>query len=778
MIPAGHHSTKLLPSGAPRYDMNASKWQSDLSTTRQCAASGDDLDCALKLVLSRMPTLLRAFTCTGLLLVLALSAHAANATGAATYEVAAGAAPRLGSQRFSGRDLFDLQQVADPQISPDGKTIVYVRMSFDIMTDRAGSELWQVDVDSTTQTPLATGLGTYSSPRWSPDGTRLVYVSTADGRGPQLFVRWMKSGIAARITDLTNEPSDPAWSADGRSIAFVMKVPEGPPRLGTALEKPAGASWAEPLALITDVSYRADGEGMLVPGYSHVFVVPADGGATRQLTSGSFNDRGPLSWTADGGFILFSSNRHTNWPLEALASQIHRVSVTDGSQVTLVNRDGPFHAPKVAPDGAHIAYLGFDDRLLMYANTRLYVMERDGGHPRSLTDDLDRSIDDMVWAADGRSLYVRYVDRAVIKVARVDLNGHVVPVVAGLAGSDLDRPYLIDGSFSVSMNGTVAYAGGGATRPADLMVERNGRIQQLTRLNDALLSNRTLGKIQSLAVTSAYDHRPIDAWMVLPPDIVPGQKCPLILEIHGGPGANYGLAFSTDDQLYAAAGYVVVYSNPRGSTSYGEEFGNLIHHDYPGHDYDDLMSVVDAAVGTGFVNPDRLYVTGGSGGGILTSWIVGRTQRFTAAAVQKPAVNMASFALTTDSVNEVYKYWFAAPPWDDPQAYWLRSPLSGVGRVTTPTLLVVGDQDLRAPVSEAEQFYAALKLRGIPTALLEVPGASHEGLASRPSQSAARVSAILDWFQRYSGKALRETTPPGTPDVLFEQSRLPEVHFK
>jgi len=245
----------------------------------------------------------------------------------------------------------------------------------------------------------------------------------------------------------------------------------------------------------------------------------------------------------------------------------------------------------------------------------------------------------------------------------------------------------------------------------------------------------------------------------LPPDFVAGKQYPLILEIHGGPFASYGPVFSTDDQLYAAAGYVVVYANPRGSTSYGEEFANLIHHDYPNHDYDDLMSVVDAAIAAGYANPNELFVTGGSGGGVLTAWIVGQTQRFRAAATQKPVINWASFSLTTDIATYVPKYWFGKLPWEDPQGYWRRSPLSLVGNVSTPTLVVVGEQDFRTPVSDSEQYYEALKLRGVATALVKVPGASHGGLAARPSQSAEKVSAILAWYQRY------RTSSPAVPAV-------------
>jgi dipeptidyl aminopeptidase/acylaminoacyl peptidase len=250
----------------------------------------------------------------------------------------------------------------------------------------------------------------------------------------------------------------------------------------------------------------------------------------------------------------------------------------------------------------------------------------------------------------------------------------------------------------------------------------------------------------------AFDGREVDAWMVTPPNFDASRKYPLVLEIHGGPFAAYGPAFSTDDQLYAAAGYVVVYVNPRGSTSYGEDFANQIDKAYPGRDYDDLMSAVDAAIAKGFVDSDNLFVTGGSGGGVLTAWIVGKNDRFRAAATQKPVIDWTSFALTSDGAIYYHSYWFDKLPWEDPQGYWARSPLSLVGNVKTPTLVVVGSEDYRTPVSEAEQYYTALQLRGVPTALVKVPGASHGGIAARPSQSAAKASAILAWFERYRGK--------------------------
>lgn len=279
-----------------------------------------------------------------------------------------------------------------------------------------------------------------------------------------------------------------------------------------------------------------------------------------------------------------------------------------------------------------------------------------------------------------------------------------------------------------------------------------GKTRRLTNLNANLLEAKALASVRKIAVT-APDGRAIDAWLATPPGRQPGQKVPLILEIHGGPNSAYGPSFSSDVQLYAAAGYAVLWTNPRGSTSYGAEFANLIDKNYPSQDYDDLIASVDAAIADGTADPDNLFVTGGSGGGVLTAWIVGKTNRFKAAATQKPVINWTSEALTMDATLFTSRYWFTKKPWEDPMSYWNRSPLSLVGNVKTPTLVVVGGEDYRTPVSESEQYYAALQIQGVPTALVKVPGASHGGLAARPSQSAAKAAAILAWFDRYRSGA-------------------------
>ncbi len=678
-----------------------------------------------------------------LFLAIALLA-ATSASAPASAQQQPNAVPATAPDRaFTGADLFGLSIAADPQISPDGRTIVYVRRTADVMTDRMASSLWLIDVASGRQSPFATQ---GSSPRWSPDGTRVAYVA-GDGDGSQLFVRWLATGASARVTAFPGDPQALAWSPDGTRLAYVATVAGDPTTLGKAPPKPEGAKWAEPLTVIDRINYRNDGPGYVKPGRDHLFVVAAEGGAARQLTFGPYDDGGPLSWTPDSREIVFAAIRGPDAERQVMNSDVIAVDVASGALRTLTTRDGPDGQPRVSPDGTRIAWLGFDDKRRSYENTQLYVGQRDAADPRSLTAALDRAIEEAIWAADGRSLYASYDDRGQRRIARIALDGRTTPLVDNVAGGGLDRPYT-GGDFSVAKNGTVAYTGGDASTPADVWIWSGGTARRLTQLNAVMTSAKALAPVRKIAVT-APDGRAIDAWLATPPGRAPGTRVPLILEIHGGPNSAYGPGFATDVQLYAAAGYAVLWTNPRGSTSYGAEFANLIDKKYPADDYGDLIAAVDAAITDGTADADNLFVTGGSGGGVLTAWIVGKTDRFKAAATQKPVINWTSEALTMDNTLFTSRYWFTKLPWEDPMGYWNRSPLSLVGNVKTPTLVVVGSDDYRTPVSESEQYYAALQIRGVPTALVKVPGASHGGFTARPSQSAAKASAILAWFDRY-----------------------------
>jgi dipeptidyl aminopeptidase/acylaminoacyl peptidase len=647
---------------------------------------------------------------------------------------------------FTGRDLFDLSAASDPQISPDGRTIAYVRKSADIMTDKARSSIWLINIATGEQRPLAAGTGDHFSPRWSPDGRRLAYASTAEGGAPQLFVRWLDSGQTVRVTGLPDSPQDLAWSPDGRRIAYLMTVPDEGMKLGKAPDKPEGANWAKPIEIIDKVTYRTDEGGYVKPGFDHIFMVDADGGAPHQLTFGAYNDGAP-EWTPDGRAILFSALRKPDWELAGRDSEVYRVDLASGTLTPLTSRNGPDTSPEVSPDGRTIAYLGFDDSPKAFEQSHIYVMSTSGGAPRMIAPSLDRSIDEIKWASDGRSLIAAYEEAGSVTVSRIGLDGSVRPIARDVAAAGYDRPYA-GGGFSVAKNGAIAFTVSTVDRPADVAVSTGGATRRLTHLNELNLGAKRLGSLRTLDV-AAPDGGKVPSWLLLPPAYQPGQRVPTILEIHGGPYSSYGPHFSTDYQQYAAAGYAVLYTNPRGSTGYGQAFADGIDKTYPDSNFADLMAAVDAAVASGVADPDNLFVTGGSGGGILTAWIVGKTNRFRAAAAQKPVINWASMALTSDGVPFFGKYWMGSEPWENYQSYWARSPLSLIANVKTPTLVVVGSNDYRTPVSEAEQFYSALKLQKVPTALVKVPEASHGGIAARPSQSAAKAAAIIAWFDKF-----------------------------
>jgi acylaminoacyl-peptidase len=650
--------------------------------------------------------------------------------------------------RFVNTDVFELEIAADPQISPDGARVAYVRRSMDIMTDSARSSIWLVDVRGGEHRPLVSGTDSYTSPRWSPDGTRIAYISGTEGRGPELYVRWLDTGETALISNLPTSPGSVTWSPDGTQVAFTALVKTDPPSLATPPAKPEGAEWAPPVTVIDSVTYRFDGRGYLEPGFIHVFVIPADGGTPRQLTSGDFNHGGPLAWAPDGDRILMSANRDEDWDLDPRNVDLWSVDVESGEMARLTTRDGPDRAPLFSPDGSKIAYLGYDDLKRGYHNQNVYVMDVDDGSIEELTADFDRSIAAVHWAGSTGMLYILYDDFGKRHIGTLRTNGRIESVTDDVGGVGIGRPYT-SGSFSVADNGAYAYTAGTPYRPADIAAgRRNSEPSRLTTLNDDLFGHKTLGEVEEISWRSSVGDHDVYGWIVRPPGFDPDEAYPLILEIHGGPFTAYGPHFSVETQLYAAAGYVVLYTNPRGSTSYGDEFANEIDRAYPGQDYDDLMSGVDTIIERGYIDEDQLFVTGGSGGGILTAWIVGNTDRFAAAVAAKPVINWISLALYSDIHTSVPRYWFDGPPWEDFENYWRRSPLSIVGNVSTPTMLMTGESDHRTPIPEAEQYYQALKLRKIDTALVRVPEASH-GIASRPSHQIAKVDNILAWFAKY-----------------------------
>jgi dipeptidyl aminopeptidase/acylaminoacyl peptidase len=656
--------------------------------------------------------------------------------------------------RLAPLDIFNLQYAADPQISPDGKRIVYVRQFSDIMADKHESNLWILNFDGTDHRALTTGNYSDSSPRWSPDGTRIAYVSDRDGK-PQIFVRWMDSGQTAKLTDLAKPPGDLSWSPDGKLIAFTSPVESEPPKIATLPKAPEGAKWADPPKSYDRLIYRFNGRGYLSPGFTQLFVVASDGGAPRQLTTGNFPHgstpfagSGSPVWTSDAKYLVFSANLRPDFEYQPLNSEVYEVALADGAVKQLTDRKGPDESPSISPDGNTVAYTGFDDRYQGHQTTHLYLMNSDGSNPRVATPKFDRDVENPRWAADGSGVYFLYDDQGDTKLGFWPLNG-TVKELAGHIGSG-GSSYSGGAEFTVAKDGRFAVTYDTPSDPGDIAVGRfsDPQLRVLTTLNQQLLTGKRLGPVEEFWFNSSVDQRKIQGWIIKPPDFDPARKYPLILEIHGGPFANYGDRFDTNKQVWAAKGYVVAYVNPRGSTSYGEEFANLIHHAYPGDDFYGLNSGVDAVIAKGYIDPNNLFVTGGSGGGVLTCWMIDRTTRFRAAASLYPVINWYSWVLTSDLPSFGTLYWFGGPPWENAEQYVKRSVLSYVDKVTTPTLLMTGEEDYRTPIEEAEQYYEALKLRKVEAVLVRFPGEPH-GLSARPSHQIAKIVYVMDWFDEH-----------------------------
>lgn len=662
---------------------------------------------------------------------------------------AVGAEP---ASTLSADDVFELEWVRDPQISPDGSMVVWVRSGFDRRTDKARGTIWFTDTATGVSEPLITGNGNYRDVSFSPSGDRILYIAQEEGKA-ELRVRWLVSQRESRVALLENTPKQMVWSPDGKHIAFTMFAPElGLVLAGNAPQKPADAEWADPVKVIDDLVFRFDGRGYLKKGEDQVYVVPSHGGTPRALTAADSGYSSP-QWSADSAKVYVVGNAGERPELDPIESEIYVIDLASGEQAAVTDRDGPDNSPAVSPDGKYLAWLGYDDELLSYQQRELYVRSLPGGEPRVLSADYDHPLSDIRWDSESRAVHALASVNGELEVVEVTLDGTVRTLASRVGGTSLGRPYAA-GDFAVRGSGrdrVMAWTSADSMRPAELAIQRGSQSPKVvTDLNSDLLGMRALPRIEELHLKSRLDGLPIEAWVAIPQGVEADGSAPMILEIHGGPYAMYTPSFAAEMQRYAAEGYVTVWANPRGSTGYGENFAIAIDQAYPGPDHEDLMTVVDAVVERNWVDPERLFITGGSGGGVLSAYATGMTDRFAAAAVIKPVINWFTMALAGDIGMVVTRHWIRATPWEDPQKYFDLSPIRVVGNVTTPTLVMVGEEDWRTPSWEAEQWYSALKMRGVPSAYVRVPGASHT-IAKRPSHLIAKTDAIMAWFARYGG---------------------------
>jgi len=639
--------------------------------------------------------------------------------------------------RLSLEHYMDLESVAGPQIAPDGSRIVYTRNWFDMVNDRRESSVWIMDSDGSRNRHLLDG----GSVQWSPDGTRILFTAPGEPGGSQIHVRWMDAeGATSQITRLANSPGNVRWSPDGNWIAFTSRVDDRADFAGVILpDRPDGAQWTAGPKIVERAGYKRDRSGYVDTGWTHLFVVPAEGGTPRQLTTGDWNHNG-VAWSPDGTEIYFTSYRTNDWdaPENWQESDVYSVQVTSGSVRRLTDKRGADGSPVPSPDGSLIAYISGDEHDDTYRNSRIHVMNRDGSGQRSISGDYDRQSGGLVWAPDGGGLYFSVSREGYRSLHFASVNGGVQQLTEGRRLITLS---------SLSENGMAVGTISSAYEPGDLYrwsLDDPEDPMRLTNVNADIMHNVTLGEVEEVWYRS--DPFDIQGWIVKPPDFDPERQYPLMLAIHGGPHSMYNGGFNFAFQEHAANDYVVLYTNPRGSTGYGTEFANAIQHDYPGVDMQDLMRGVDYMLETGYIDRENLFVYGCSGGGILTTYIVGNTDRFTAASANCRIVNWMSAMGRSDAIS--YTRTFEVPFWEDPAEWIDRSSIFYVGNVTTPTMLMTGELDLRTPMGQTEEYYQALQYVGVPTVMVRFQGEWH-GTGSRPSNFMRTQLYLRKWWEKW-----------------------------
>jgi dipeptidyl aminopeptidase/acylaminoacyl peptidase len=688
--------------------------------------------------------------------------------------MAAGGDASAAARPIAETDLFRFVWIADPQISPDGRRVAFVRVTVNEKKDGYDTALWMVETSGGAPRALTSGPRD-TAPRWAPDGESLAFLRAPekDGRPQpaQIHLLSMRGGEAQAITELPRAAGVPAWSPDGRRIAFASTL--SPDDLG---KKPDPSVRKSDVRVITKATYRSNGGGYGDPSRrSSIWALTVAAGVQTptRLTDGAF-DAGAFTWAPDGAAIYFTSSRAEE-PYYALPdADLYKVPSVGGEAVQVASIDGVMTKAVFSPDGSKLAFrASVNGRpARSYNQPDLFVLDlAAGGAPRNLTEKYDYDVgggltgdqraprgaapDDPVWTADGRGILVTTAEKGVANLQRIDAaTGAVTPVTRGnqeVMAYTTSR----DTASAVVLVST-------PTRIGDL--ERldlaSGARARLTDLNADLFSELTLTEPEEIWYTS-FDGKKVQTWVQKPPDFDPTKKYPVILNIHGGPHAAYGYTFDHEFQWMAAKGYLVVYPNPRGSTSYGQDFGNVIQYRYPGDDAKDLLIAVDEVIRRGWADPQRLGVTGGSGGGVLTNWIVTQTDRFAAAVSQRSIADWSAFWYTAD-FTLFQPTWFRAAPWQDPKDFAARSAITFIDKVKTPLMLIEGEQDLRTPpAAGGEQMFRALKYRKVPTVMVQFPGETHElSRSGQPWHRIERLQHIVSWFDKYlQGRAISTYEP-------------------
>jgi dipeptidyl aminopeptidase/acylaminoacyl peptidase len=685
-------------------------------------------------------------------------------------------------------DILKFVWVADPQISPDGSRVAFVRVDVNEKADTYETAIWIMPSDGTEPARRLTGGTRDSGPRWSPDGRRLAFVRAVEQDGKvqpaQIYVISMAGGEARAMTEIPRGAGNPAWSPDGKTIAFSStaraedlekndagnKDKAGDPEGSGDKEKPAKRE--SDVRVITRAAYRANGVadfGYVDPDRpSHIWTIevpeaPAYGSPAakpKPVTSGEFG-AGNHSWSADGSQIYFISDRRREPYYLPGDSDLYAVPKAGGQPTRIASIDGGIGPYAIAPDGKRIAFLGtlHGNPERSHSQTDLWVVDAPGSTPRNLTADYDfdaggRLAGDQraprgghpaspVWDRNGRSIFMRVGRQGTADLVRVDASSGEVFEPSAKANHDV-MSYTADRRASkfAAVISTPTHLG-------DLHVLEDGRSKKRTTFNDALFGEFTMNEPEEIWYSS-FDGKKIQGWILKPPGFESSKKYPLIVQIHGGPHAAYGSTFTHEFQWMAAKGYVVLYTNPRGSSNYGQEFGNIIQFAYPGDDYKDIMAGVDELLKKGYVDEARMGVTGGSGGGLLTNWTVTQTNRFKAAVSQRDISDWSTFWYTAD-FTLFRQTWFRKPPFQDPADFARRSPITYVEKIQTPLLFILGDEDWRTPpAAGGEQLFRALKYLKRETVMVRFPNENHDlSRSGKPWHRVERLQHIVGWFDRF-----------------------------
>jgi dipeptidyl aminopeptidase/acylaminoacyl peptidase len=682
------------------------------------------------------------------------------------------AVPRGQGKRFiTEKDLFKFTWIADPQLSPGGSTVAFVRVVVNEKENRYETSIFVAPAsgsDAAAEARRITSGIRDTAPRWSPDGKQIVFVRAPEKDGKpqpaQLYLLHMDGGEARPITDVAGGVSSPAWSPDGKTIAFNSNT--GPDDKKKTDEPKPGGEHISDVEVVTRAVYRANGNPGWVDNahHAHVFTIAADGSqkTAMQLTDGEFDERG-IEWSPDNATIFFTSTRVAEPYYTEAGAAIYEVPAAGGAMTKVAGIAGSIGNLSVSPDGTRIAFVGDlnGTPIRSYSQPDLWITDsKPNSTPRNLTEKYDYDIaggiggdqaaprgnsrKPILWSKDQQSLIVVSAEKGSANLVRVSIaSGAVEPLTTGahdvVAYSATRDAETIAATLSTQTNiGDIFMVGAG---PAQR--------RQVTRVNDDLFKDVQQSEPEEIWYKS-FDGKTIQGWILKPPDFDPSKKYPLILEIHGGPHGAYGNTYTHEFQWMAAKGYVVLFTNPRGSTSYGQDFGNIIQYHYPGDDYKDLMAGVDEVLKKGYVDANRLGVTGGSGGGLLTNWTITQTQRFKAAVAQRDIADWYGFWFTAD-FTLFQPTWFRKAPWEDPQDFAARSPITHVANVTTPTMYVLGDQDYRTPPADGgEMMFRALKYRKIPTVMVRFPRENHElSRSGEPWHRVERLQHIVGWMDQW-----------------------------